>query len=337
MSRAEDAARVPRGVGSPDFGALVLSLDFELLWGVRDLVGPADPYRRNIAGVWDSLPRVLALFEEFGVAATWATVGFLFARSRAELEEFSPRLKPRYEDPALWPYDEPLGDSEADDPLHYAPTLIDAIQRTPRQEIATHTYSHYYCLAPGQSRQAFKADLDSAIRIARTRGVTLRSIVFPRNQHNPAYDDLLVDAGIVCYRAKPRAAMYRTDAPQHRAARLADAYLNMAGTHTTPWDEVRQGNGMCSIPASFFVRAYSPRLRALEPLRLRRMGGSLAQAACSHEIVHLWWHPHNFGVNIDANLAVLRGILDQFDRYRRSHGMRSLTMCEVVDAVRASD
>lgn len=335
MSGAEDAGPAPRGTGYPDFGALVLSLDFELLWGVRDTVGPSHPYRRNIAGVWESLPRVLALFEEFGVAATWATVGLLFARSRAELEEFSPRLKPRYRNAALWPYDEPVGEGEADDPLHYAPTLIDAVRRTPRQEIATHTYSHYYCLEPGQSREAFAADLDSAIRIARTRGVTLRSIVFPRNQHNPAYDDLLADAGIVCYREKPRAAMYRTDAPRHRAGRLVDAYLNLAGMHTTPWDEVRQGNGMCRVPASFFVRPYSPRLRATEPLRLRRIGASLAHAARSREIVHLWWHPHNFGVNVEENLGVLRSILIQFDRYRRSHGMRSLTMCEVVDAVGA--
>lgn len=327
---------MPGGAGYPDFGALVVSLDFELLWGVRDIVGPSDPYRRNVAGVWEVLPRMLALFEEFEVAATWATVGFLFARSRAELEEFSPAIKPQYRNTALWPYDEPTGDGERDDPLHYAPTLIEAVRRTPRQEIASHTFSHYYCLEPGQSREAFAADLDSAVRIARQHGVTMRSIVFPRNQHNPDYDDVVTAAGIVCYREKPRAAIYWTDAPIHRAARLADTYLNVAGAHTTPWGEVRQGNGMCNVPASIFVRPYAPRLRALEPFRLRRIGGSLAHAARTREIVHLWWHPHNFGVYIEENLALLRRILIQFDRYRRSHGMRSLAMCEVADAVRAA-
>ena len=75
---------------TPAFGALVISLDFELHWGVRDK-RPADgPYRENLLGAREAIPRMLDLFEEFGVAATWATVGFLFAKNRREREEFSP-------------------------------------------------------------------------------------------------------------------------------------------------------------------------------------------------------------------------------------------------------
>jgi hypothetical protein len=64
-------------------GALVISLDFELLWGVRDLY-PADggTYRANLLGARTAIPKLLQLFEEFEIAATWATVGMLFANSR---------------------------------------------------------------------------------------------------------------------------------------------------------------------------------------------------------------------------------------------------------------
>ena len=104
----------------------------------------------NILGARRAIPHMLALFEEFDVAATWATVGCLFATSRQELDTFFPAVLPAYTNPRLTPIGSPVGTNEEDDPLHFAPSLIAAIQRTPRQEIATHTFSHYYCLAPGQ-------------------------------------------------------------------------------------------------------------------------------------------------------------------------------------------
>ena len=84
-------------------GALVLSLDFELAWGVR---GRGAGYDARLRGARAAIPRLLSLFEDRGVAATWATVGFLFADSREELAAASPPAseRPRYEEPALDPY-----------------------------------------------------------------------------------------------------------------------------------------------------------------------------------------------------------------------------------------
>lgn len=324
----------------PGFGALVISLDFELHWGVRDHKAPDGPYRANLLGAREAVIRTLELFAEFGVAATWATVGFLFARSREELERFSPAIRPAYNDPALSPYGEPLGNGEADDPLHFAPTLIDAIRRADRQELATHTFSHYYCLEPGQTREAFEADIRSALAIAEQHGVRPRTIVFPRNQHNPAYADVLLEAGITCYRGNPPGLIYRpTDAEGNirwmRAARLADSYLDLSGSAAVPWDRVLEPGGMCNVPASRFLRPYTPRLRSLEPLRLRRMVRALRQAARAREIFHLWWHPHNFGTHMEENLGTLRKFLESFDENRRGYGMRSLTMDEVAVQARA--
>ena len=89
---------------NPDFGALVISLDFELHWGVRDKCALDGPYRENLLGARRAIPLLLDLFEEFDVAATWATVGFLFARSRREREQFSPAVRPHYADARLDAY-----------------------------------------------------------------------------------------------------------------------------------------------------------------------------------------------------------------------------------------
>jgi hypothetical protein len=90
-------------------GALVLSLDFELLWGVRDHVHRGSPYIRNLLGARVAIPRMLELFTGFEIAATWATVGFLFAKNRTELMNTSPELRPSYNDRRLSPYGDAIG------------------------------------------------------------------------------------------------------------------------------------------------------------------------------------------------------------------------------------
>ncbi|AHG91062.1 polysaccharide deacetylase [Gemmatirosa kalamazoonensis] len=240
-------------------GALVLSLDLELHWGVRDHVTLDAPYAANLRGARDAIPAMLDTFAAYEAACTWATVGMLFARSRAELEAMHPARRPRYADARLDPYGEPVGDDEARDPMHFAPSLVARIAGTPRQEIATHTYSHYYCLEPGQDEAAFAADLDAAVASAALHGVHLRSIVYPRNQRNAAYDRLLRAAGIVAYRGQPRGWVHTprgggaTTLPV-RALRLAEAYAPAGPSYLVRWDEVAQPSGLCDVRASFFVR-----------------------------------------------------------------------------------
>jgi hypothetical protein len=62
-------------------GIFVISLDFELFWGVWD-VTTKDKYGENILGVKQAIPSMLSLFEQYNVKATFATVGFLFAKNK---------------------------------------------------------------------------------------------------------------------------------------------------------------------------------------------------------------------------------------------------------------
>lgn len=320
---------------SPGHGAFVVSLDFELHWGVRDLEPPDGRYRANLLGARAAVPRMLELFEEFGVRATWATVGMLMARSRAELERFAPRVRPGYHEAKLSPYGEPMGAGEEDDPLHYAEGLVARIRDTPGQEVGSHTFSHYYCLEPGQTRIAFQADLAAAVAVAEARGVLLRSLVFPRNQVNERYLDLLPRAGFVCYRGN-QAGRFHAPGPygderrSMRAARLADAYLPLSGSTSTPWTRIACPDGLACVPASAFLRPYDPRRAVLERRRIARIVDGMRQAAFRGEVYHLWWHPHNFGIHLEENLAVLRRILAVFSELRESHGMRALSMHEVA-------
>ena len=59
-------------------GTLIISLDFELFWGMLD-VCPLEKYQDHVLGGRKAIPGLLALFQKYGIHATWATVGYLFA------------------------------------------------------------------------------------------------------------------------------------------------------------------------------------------------------------------------------------------------------------------
>jgi peptidoglycan/xylan/chitin deacetylase (PgdA/CDA1 family) len=330
---------------TPPFGALAISLDFELHWGVRDKRSVDGPYRDNLLGARQAIPQMLDLFEEFGVAATWATVGFLFAKNRQERDEFSPALRPQYKNPKLDAYSEPTGEGEDDDPMHYASSLIALVAKTPKQEIATHTFSHYYCQETGETRETFAADIASAMAIGRRYGFDMRSIVFPRNQFRSGYESVLKEAGITCYRGNEPNWMYRPRPRDEetlavRAPRLIDGYISLSGPKYFRWEEITQSNGLHDVRASMFLRPYSTQSKSLKSIRLRRIAGGIRAAAKNRGIFHLWWHPHNFGKNIPENIEFLRSVLKVFAEQRQVHGMQSLSMIEVASlapAFTASD
>lgn len=317
-------------------GALVISLDLELHWGVRDIFGPESPRAANIAAARKVIPEVLSLFDDFGISATWATVGFLFAQNLSELETYKPRVRPQYSDTSLDPYREweDTGLSEADDPLHFAPGLIEAIKQYPTQEIGTHTLSHYYCLAQGQTKETFAADLDCALEIAVKRGIKIQSIVFPRNQHNPAYDDILISRGILSYRGNQKHPAYNIHgwhkAPHKRLFRLLDSYTDLSGPYLSSWDRLMTPSGLFNISASLYLRPYTAKLSFCENLRISRVNQAMEKAAQQRKILHLWWHPCDFGAYSKENLDGLGQILRGFKKCSEEYGMASLNMAGVA-------
>ena len=319
-------------------GALVVSLDFELAWGVLDVPGAEGPYKANLLGAREVIPRILEAFVRYEVAATWATVGFLFAESRDEVEAFAPppEQRPAYTDPRLDPYREPLGLGERDDPTRFAPSLVRSIADTPRQRVGTHTFSHYYCLEAGQDAQAFDADLASAVAIARARGLEVRSLVLPRHQVRPDYLPIVARHGLVAYRGNELNALdHPGPAPAGslavRLARRLDSYLPLTGANAVPWRVTEPRDGLVNVPASRFMRPFDRRLRPFEPLRRRRLAAAMTRAARAGALFHVWWHPHNMGLDQEESLANLSSFLQTYARLRDEFGFASYSMEEVAE------
>ncbi len=164
-------------------------------------------------------------------------------------------------------------------------------------------------------------------------------MVSPRNQWNPDYLPILGEAGIQCFRDCQQSWLYKAVKQQdetrlRRALRLVDAYINLSGHHTFELPR-RIEQEPINIPVSRFLRPCDKQLAALEGLRLRRITKAMDYAASQNEIFHLWWHPHNFGINIDQNLAFLEKVLTHFASLRSKHDFKTMNMSKLADLAEA--
>ena len=316
-------------------GLLIISLDFELLWGVFDVV-EHETKRKYFENTRKVIPELLKLFVENEIHVTWATVGMLFNADWKEWKENVPSVLPAYKNGSLsaYKFGAKMQNDDAED-LCFAPKLVKQINSSPGQEMATHTYSHYYCLEEGQNEKNFRQDLELAVKKAKDLGVELKSLVFPRNQLKESYLKVCAEYGIKNVRSNP-ADWYWKDATSEnlltKLARTGDAYLPF-GRKSYKASELKKNPGLpLEQKASRFLRPVEGN-SLLRKLKLRRILSEMEISARNNEIYHLWWHPHNFGERPEESLKDLRIITNNFLRLKNSYGFTSLNMGELGDMV----
>jgi hypothetical protein len=320
-------------------GIFTISLDFELHWGGFEK-WPLDNYRNYFLNTRTAIPQMLDLFGRHEVHVTWATVGMLFTKSKAELTATAPRIKPTYKISTLSAYHYiqkgDIGENESVDPFHFAPSIIAKIVATPGQELGTHTFAHYYCNEEGQTVEQFRADIQSAQKAAMRFNKKLTSLVFPRNQFNDAYLKVCFEEGITAVRSNPLDWFWNIQSTQNesrwkRINRGLDAYFPIGKKNTYKLNslDVRAGYPVC-LPASRLLRPYRPKEFFLNTFKIGRIKSEMERAARNGEVYHLWWHPHNFGNFPAESLAGLQEILTHFTLCRERFGMESLNMAETA-------
>lgn len=312
---------------------LIVSLDFELFWGMQDVCKLSD-YKENILGGRKAIPMLLDLFKRHGIHATWATVGFLFAESKDDILRFVPNELPAYDNDVLSTYGclMGIGDNESIDPFFYAPSLIRIISETEGQEIASHTFSHYYCRESGQTTEQFRQDMIAAQQIAENHGYHVDTVVLPRNQTEEEYTKILAELNFIAYRDEENDWIHEKVKirPLMRLLRLADVYFPLTGQGGyIPVNE----NGIINLPGSRMYKPYFKYLPFMEQLKIRRIKKQMYHAAKNGLTFHLWWHPHNIGVKTDYHLKQLEEIFEYYDELKEKFGMQSLNMREAAQNV----
>lgn len=307
----------------------IISLDFELHWGRFDKADPlgTKTYYRNTQ---KTIPKILSLFEKYKIEATWAAVGMLLAKNKREWKEYSPKLRPSYENQNLSAYDWYTNRRIYKKSL-FAPELVTKILETPGQELGSHTFAHYYTMEPGQTVEQFQADLVAAKRIAFGKFNTIpKALVFPRNQCNSSYLAVCRQEGFEVVRSNPTNWFWQNTHQEtlvKKIFRTADTLLPAGSRTSYPVSELKVKQGLpLEIPSSRLLRSSYTKNTWVNKLRIGRIKMEMSLAAKKGEVYHLWWHPHNFGENPKQNLADLREILSHFQKLQQTYGMLSKNM-----------
>ena len=319
-------------------GNFIISLDFELHWGGVEL-WDLNKKKEYFLNTREAIPRMLQLFEKYEIHVTWATVGFLFAKNLNQLKEFIPKEKPTYENKKLNYYslfeNNMVGSDEQVDPFHFAVSLIDKIIKTPYQELASHTFCHYYCNEKGQNSNQFEADIKAAQKIANKNfGIDLKSLVFPRNQFNKSYLEVAQQNGIQVFRSNPNVWFWQKDfgmlTPIFRAL---DTLFPISKSLSFFENEIIYENNMVQLPASRFFRPFVKKERIIRKIKLNRIINEMTFAAKNNKIYHLWWHPHNFGDAVNENLEDFEIILKHYIVLKQQYVFESKSMGSFVNSL----
>ncbi len=319
-------------------GLFVISLDFELNWGVFDSIS-VEAYNENLTNVPEVISRLLELGKKYNINYTFATVGMLFNENREELLKSIPLIKPFYVNDKYNSYRvlENVGISEKEDKIHFAKSLIEKIKKYPNHEIASHTFSHFYCKEPGQNIISFEHDLKTFNKIANNLNVKLSSIVFPKNQINESYLSLCTKYGITSYRGTEKSFLYKPQAEGKTALttrflRLVDSYINISGANIYKPKDLNNAE-IVNIPSSRFLRPFNRKIHFLENYKIRRITNGMKKASKTNSIYHLWWHPHNFGKNMEENFKNLEKIFIEYNRLNKKNNFMCVTMSKAHDLI----
>ncbi|HRN92722.1 MAG TPA: polysaccharide deacetylase family protein [Ferruginibacter sp.] len=321
-------------------GTFCISLDFELHWGCFERMTLNEAEQTYFMITRELIPVKLDLFRAYDTHVTWAVVGMLYHRNVEEWNRSLPAHIPTFKNPKVSAYEwiKQYGFLNETDPCHFAPDLIQKIKTTPHQEIATHTYAHYFCLEEGQTREQFREDLEMAVRIAREDGSEIHSLVFPRNQFNPEYLSVCKDVGISAVRSSPNIWYwkYATGSTfKEKFFRAGDAYIKMQPIKPVKLEDIDIHTGMpLLLPSTRLYRAWQPKFKVQNFFKLRRILNEMTEAARKGYYYHLWWHPHNFGYHPHQCLEELEQILQHYQKLSKLYGFKSMTMHEITQYLR---
>lgn len=309
---------------------LIISLDFELHWGrfdKTDLEQNLVYYKQTR----ESIPVVLELFQQFGIHATWATVGSLMAENEEEWRAYWPEFKPQYEKTKFSAYTWRENQKKIWKEALFAPDLVKLVIDCPGQELGSHTFSHYYTCENGQQSEEFRADLIAAKKIAWDKfDKNLYSLVFPRNQMDHDALQIAKEEGFKTVRTNPSDWYWEKPEAESlvkRFFRTGDS-LYPLGKKTSYNLPQRKNGEVLGVPASRLLRPFR-KSSFFNQRRIIRIKEEMDFAARNGEAYHLWWHPHNFGNYPKENLTCLEELLNHFQNLKNEFGMKSISMGEI--------
>ena len=293
----------------------IISIDTELAWGRIETPndGLLDTLRKDPQNGRGAISKLLDIFRENDIRATWAVVGHLFL-DHCELEGGVPhRNIPRLADD--WYSFDPCSNI-TNSPLFYGRDIIEKLLSNPvKHEIGLHSFSHV--LFSECTREVADAEVKEGIRLAKQFGIEVKSFVFPQNKIG--HVDVLSENGIQIYRGKDLVRAHPQQVALPRKLRgfidVLKPQLGKASRRDGVWEIPSSGifGEIPQIPSGILIRS--------------RLG--MEMAINENGIFHIWLHPES--LLIEPELAAhLAQFLKTVSRRRDEGKIQVMTMGDLA-------
>ena len=310
-------------------GKLVISLDFEMMWGAIFNKAVEKGYIYRVPYVEKIIPGILELFKKYNIHATWAIVGAIACGDEEEACFLADKeIIDPYGNQTLQKF---ILDIKSEDfNLYFRPDLVKMVAESKNQEIATHTFSHFYFFEHRFPKKKLESEINASLKtLAPYSKNPIKTIVLPKNQVSPEVYSLLRKNGITNVRGIQISTRFNKSNFFSKVMRFADAYIPICGRSSYKINSVYE-NQIFNVRASRFWRAYYKKLAFLEPLKIKRIKKEMLYSAKNNEIYHLWFHPHNLSSDYKKNLKNLEKIFAYYNYLNKKYGMQSLNISECV-------
>jgi hypothetical protein len=266
---------------------------------------------------------ILALLERREISATFAFV-MAFTLSEEELRSRPElfRTGDRWKEAWLAPFRAEAAAGRIDGWL--LPEALEEVRAAGGHEIACHGFTHLPLREDRVPPSVAREELESALQVARSKGVRLETLVFPDNA--VGHVGLLAEYGFRGYRdrlARPGGALRRP------LALLEEFRIRTPAQAHTP----QQGRGALAIPSGCFLNWRAGLRRAVPSgVTLARWRHILLHAVRQGRVAHLWLHPHNV-IDGRGTLQLLDGILEMVAGHRARGELEVLSQAAYLDTL----
>ncbi len=307
----------------------IISLDCEGKWGLADVLNDTSNEYLSNKNLIYAYGRLLELFSQYSVKATFAFVGAL-TFSVAEYEASSDLFADRVYQGKDWlaPFKKQYAEGNVDGWL--CPELLEMAMSCDH-EIATHGFSHL----PFEERAVQLEDIDSELSAIKKwqemKRVKVNTMVFPRNIRG--FVSELSELGLVGFRNKTIVSNKKLPKLFYSIIReLAPWPKSQSHSHLIQ----RTGQSMLSIPGGFFFNWRCGPGRFIPKIHTVSRWKKIIDHAMHHgQVVHLWTHPHNFIKGV-GQFAVLESVLQYLDQKRNDGRIVNMTQEQYVSYVGSS-
>jgi len=305
-------------------GYFVFTLDTELAWGHYDCFTPT-MFSANGQEERKVIERLLDIFEQFNIVATWAIVGHMFFE-KCEKCDFCPILewKGKYE-----VFNKIY---EADDPLWYGADIIELLIRdNPRHEIAFHGYTHKVFDENLLSKEEARREIREWLRVSQRKNIIPKSVVFPKNKIG--HLDILKDEGFVCYRGEQILPGIFSIPILGKILVRIDNLIQFVPPEV--FDPKIEPSGLMNLPSSRRLFGMNRRVSlVLDMLKLPYLNmdciiKGVNKAANEKKVIHIRSHPYEFRTEKDYDK--LRYLLQVVSAEIKIGRMQSIGMANLAN------